>query len=675
MDNRFGIKDFVVIALLLAILVSVWLAMVQFDRQWEEIQTVSRSLSQQSTAVAQQWDEVRDISAMLDQQRDAVAELQSMLEQGVVVAEGQGTDGGEASGGSKPDPADRPEPFATDKDGPFGRYLAVTDDSDFARGDWVIDAFGTTVDNITPLVSSTVYGSIVQSYVTESLAQRDPETLEFKPLLAESWEQRVNVEAFDAFIAEKMAEGLTRDQAMAHEDCPHAYTVTFRMRDGIRFSDGEPITADDVVFTYELVMSEGFSPRQAAYYSRVDEVEQLDDRTVVFRFKEPYYNSFSLAAGLAVLPEHFYGKRSPNQIKENPGLLMGSGPYQLENPASWKPGDPIRLIRNPFYWGVKPFPNELRFLQVENATALLTMFRNGEIDRLNATPEQYVSLMKDEDLVRKTHHFEYFQISSGYCYIAWNQDRENRPWFADRRVRQALTMLVDRELIRDEILKGFARIPTGPFNPLSKQHDPSVEPWPRDVDRAKALLKEAGLEDRDGDGVIEDREGRPFVFDYTYPAGHPSWDDIARLVRDNLADAGIAVQLDPLQFAVFVERLNNKNFDAISLCWGGSIESDPYQIFHSDQIKGEGDNFVSYANPELDRTIEKARREVIEEERMPLWRKVHRIIHEDQPYTFLYSRKSLVFIDGRFKNVHRVKLGINDRTEWYVPEPQQKYGN
>jgi len=132
------------------------------------------------------------------------------------------------------------------------------------------------------------------------------------------------------------------------------------------------------------------------------------------------------------------------------------------------------------------------------------------------------------------------------------------------------------------------------------------------------------------------------------------------------------VKLNPIQFAVFVDRLNNKNFDAISLCWGGTIESDPYQIFHSDMIEGEGDNFVSYANAELDQLIERARREVVEQQRMPLWRQVHRILHEDQPYTFLYSRKSLIFIDDRFKNVERVKLGINDRTEWYVPRAEQE---
>ncbi len=664
MENRFTIKDFFVLLLLVTVLISVWLAMTQFDRQWEEVQEISRRLQVQSESLAR-------LEGRVDRQSRDLESLTQRLSEGVLV---RNRDARPADGGATSDPAGPAAPGIRDPEGPFARYLEVLDEPDFARGDWVIDAFGTTVDNITPLVSGTVYSQIVGGYVIETLAQRDPETLEWRPLLAESWEEQVNIDAFDAFVEAKMEAGLTREEAIAHEDCPHAYTVTFVLRPNLRFSDGEPLDADDVLYSYNMIMTEGLAPRQAAYYSRVDEVEKIDQRTIEFRFKEPYYQSFAIAAGIDVLPEHFYGEYTADQIKESPGLLMGSGPYQLEDPIGWKPGEPIRLVRNPFYWGVAPFPDRLLFLQVENATALLTMFRNGEVDRLNATPEQYVELMKDEALVERTHHFEYFQITSGYCYIAWNQDRENKPWFADARVRRALTMLIDRQLIAEEILKGFGRVPSGPFNSLGEQTNPDIEPWPHDVERAKQLLREAGLEDRDGDGVIEDGQGRPFVFDYTFPAGTPTWDDIARLVRDNLAQAGISVQLDPLQFSVFVERLNNKDFDAISLCWGGTIESDPYQIFHSDMIEGEGDNFVSYANPQLDRLIEQARRQVIEDQRMPLWREVHRILHEDQPYTFLYSRKSLVFIDGRFKNVQRVKLGINDRSEWYVPEPNQKYG-
>jgi len=646
MNNRFTFKDFLTLCLLLAILVTLGLKMVQDDRHWDQLLEINRTLDQQETTLAR---------------------LQETLRSGVTVRGGDPT-------GPPTNPGDDAEQgeAVDDPDGPFARYLEAMDAPDFARGGRIVDAFGTTVDNITPLVSSTVYGTTVQSYVLASLGERDPETLTFKPLLARSWDEQVNAEAFEQFIEEKMNEGLSRAEALAHEDCPYAYTVTFRMRPEIRFSDGEPITADDVVFTFNLIMEEGFAPRQAAYYSRVDSVVKEGPRTVTFRFKEPYYNSFALAAGMDVLPAHFYDQYTPDQIKENPGLLMGSGPYQLESPAGWKPGDPIRLQRNPYYWGVKPFPDELVFLQVENPTALLTMFRNGQIDRLSATPEQYVELLKDDQLLQRTRHFEYFPITSGYCYIAWNQDRADVPWFADRRVRRALTMLIDRQLIAEEVHRGYAEIPTGPFNRLSDQHNPDIAPWPHDVQRAKQLLAEAGLRDRDGDGVVEDEQGRPFVFSYTYPAGTPTWDDIARLVRDNLSEAGVAVKLNPIQFAVFVDRLNNKNFDAISLCWGGGIESDPYQIFHSDMIEGEGDNFVSYANPELDRLIERARRAVIEAERMPLWRQVHRILHEDQPYTFLYSRKSLIFIDDRFKNVERVKLGINDRTEWYVPRAEQE---
>jgi peptide/nickel transport system substrate-binding protein len=122
-----------------------------------------------------------------------------------------------------------------------------------------------------------------------------------------------------------------------------------------------------------------------------------------------------------------------------------------------------------------------------------------------------------------------------------------------------------------------------------------------------------------------------------------------------------------------LERLNKKNFDAITLGWSAGIESDIYQMFHSSQMIEEGDNFMSYGNPTLDRVLERARRTVDKQVRIPMWRQAHGILHEDQPYTFLAFGKTLVFLDQRLANVQRVKLGLNPRTEWFVPAGKQRW--
>jgi peptide/nickel transport system substrate-binding protein len=135
--------------------------------------------------------------------------------------------------------------------------------------------------------------------------------------------------------------------------------------------------------------------------------------------------------------------------------------------------------------------------------------------------------------------------------------------------------------------------------------------------------------------------------------------------------AGIVLQPDPTEWNTMLQRIDERNFDAITLGWTGNIEGDPKQIFHSDSIKGGGSNYIAFRNKELDRLIDTARRTLDKDKRFELWHKVHQIIHEQQPYTFLFFSKSPVFMDKRIRNVQITNMGMNARTEMYVPAPLQ----
>ena len=322
------------------------------------------------------------------------------------------------------------------------------------------------------------------------------------------------------------------------------------------------------------------------------------------------------------------------------------------------------------------------YLEVDEDVARLTMFRNGEIDSFGAQPEQWISLNKDQSLLERTQQFQFYPVDHGYSYVAWNQRKggsDGTPTrFADARVRRAMTMLLDRDRMAEEIFRGFARPASGPFSITSPQNAPGLVPWPKDVPAALALLKEAGFEDRDGDGVLEGADGKPFRFQLTYPNKSPLYDQIALFLKDSYARAGIVMEQNPTEWSIMLDQINTRNFDAISLGWTGGVETDIYQMYHSDGIADGGDNFINYKNERLDELISKARSTVDEDDRMPLWRECHRILHEDQPYTFLMNRESLLFLDGRIRNVRRTAMGLNwlsDGTmpiEWYVPEPLQK---
>ena len=617
MGNRFGVKDFVALLLRLGLLVSAWLSMKQRDREWDLLQSMASQSAQQST----------DLSA-----------IRRILSRGVQLGGGTGV--------ATSQPAVVNDPFV---------YLKQAQDQpDFAPGDWLVDNFEGKIGRLTPFVSTDLYSHIVESRVTECLGYLDPDTMEYRPMLASSWTPS--------------DDGLT---------------YTFQLRKGVTFSDGQPLTADDVVWTFNWIENEAVqAPQERAQYDKVKDVRKISDYEVAFHFKERFFQSLGNLCSMKILPKHFYSKYTPQQFNDSTGLLMGSGPYRMKDPTSWKPGDQIELVRNERYWGEPPTFDRVVYYQVEEESAYLTMFKNREVDIFAAEPEQYRLLLKDPEVMKRVNHFELDSPLTGYAYVAWNQKRNGKPTpFADKRVRQAMTMLTDRQRICSEVFLGYAYPVSGPFFPGSPQEDPSVKLWPYDPDRAKALLREAGYYDRDGSGTLTGPDGRPFEITLSYPSKYLTYERVVLFLKDSYARAGIKLNPDPVDFPILLKKLSNRDFDAISLAWAREDpEDDIFQMFDSSQIQDNGDDFMSYQNPELDKLIRQARTTVDEKTRMPMWQACHRILHEDQPYTFLFSRKSLVFVDNRIHNVRPSKLALNYVSRfdmpipWYVPKAMQKWG-
>lgn len=639
MDNRFGVKDFFLFSLLAVLLVAVLLAMKQFDRQHDRVKTIQAELRQ-----------VTDDIARLSRR------LNDMQTVAVVPNAGGGT-------GATTTPVPPPGTgVAVNADGtpvfvpsdPFYLVRNAQKMPGYAEGDWLLWNLGTKLGKITPLVSSDTYATMVQSRVVEPLLVRDPYTLKWQPLLAASWEIH-----------------------------PDGQGVTYKLRTDVKFSDGTPMTAADVKGTFDLIMEPELDAARSRSYLNDNglTVEVVDDYTVKFRLSRPYYEMLNITGGTGIIPKGFYSKYTPRQINDNPGLLMGTGPFRvLEGPDSWRPGKRLVLTRNERYWGITPPLNRIVYLEVSEETVSSTMLRNGDLDYMPATPDQFKKLKADPTITEKNQDFTYQSMLGGYTYVAWNQKRGDRVTpFADKRVRQAMTMMIDRERLANDLYGGFATVATGPFSSNGPQSNKTIKPWPYDVTRAKAMLKEAGYEDRNGDGVLEDAEGKNFAFEFMYPSGSAFSERIALFMKDQFARGGVVAELKPTDWPVMVERLKKSQFDVTSLGWSSSVESDLYQIFHSSQQGDAGDNRTGYSNPELDAIIEKARAEVNDEVRYKLWQQACAILHEDQPYTFLLERQALAFYSKRIKNVQKTRMGMNFMpTEsrvppWFVPQGEQKY--
>ncbi len=645
MQKRFTSKDFILYTFLIIIVLLILLAMYQVDRQWDKLNKLEQSFSAQS----------KDIGNL----RSSISGLSKKIEEDVVLAMDRASDdrakARQQNNTQNSIPSNQNKHPGIPKS--FQRAYQATQKSDYASGDWKINAFGSTLKTLTPLVSNEADASSVHNYVLESLLTRNPDTLEWSGMLAKDWQ-----------ISD---DGLT---------------ITFQLRKDIVFSDGEPMTAEDVVFSFDFTNNSAIkAPAQQAYFEPIESVTAKAKYEVVFKFKRPYFEALGMAGGMEILPKHFYQeyntKEKAEEFNTSKGILMGTGPYHLADPKGWSPDSGgVELLRNNRYWGaVSPPYDKIVWRVIENPSARLTTYRNGDLDGYGARPLEYEKLKQDKQIKEVTgdNHFEYMAPTAGYSYIAWNELKDGTPTrFADKKVRQAMTYLTDREKIIKDIYLGYAEVAISPFSPRSKQHDKKLKARKADLNKARALLKEAGYEDRNGDGLLEDKEGKDFEFELVYAQSNEDTGRMVLLLKDMYARAGVKLIPKPTEWPVMLEMLNKKTFDAITLGWTSGLETDIYQMFHSSQAKTDGNNFISYKSAELDKIIEKARTIVDEDKRMPVWRKAEGIFYEDQPYTFLMRRKSLVFINKRFKNLLMTGLGLNSSfvpIETYVPKNEQKY--
>ena len=493
-----GLSLFVVMFLLL---------MVQIDRQWTKMDEMTRIMEEQAKDIRSTRGLLRNLEKTIRTADFSSAANTSFSDQSV-----------------------------TKETDAFERARRATEHEEYAQGDWLMMAFGSNIRTLTPLVSADAYSAEVQQYVLESLLVRNPETLEWNGLLAEDWSTS--------------ADGLT---------------ITFALRRDISFSDGEPLTAKDVEFTFNFIMNEAIAaPRSRAYLSRIERVTALDDYHVEFVFKEPYFNSLQLAGSLEILPEHFYGRflDDPQTFNESRGLLLGSGPFRLANPEGWSPdAGVVELVRNPRYWGpVSASFDRIVWRIIENDSARLTTFRNGDIDVYSARPREYQTLLDDKDIIERSQNFEYMSPTAGYSFIAWNQERGGeKTIFADKRVRIAMSMLTDVDRVLEEILLGYGQPAASPFMPGSAQHDKANEAIGYNIEKARELLLEAGFQDSNNDGVLETPDGDNFEFSLTY---FQDSDDTRRMVlflRDLYARSGIIMKPNPTEWSVMVENIQQKN--------------------------------------------------------------------------------------------------------------------
>jgi len=446
-----------------------------------------------------------------------------------------------------------------------------------------------------------------------------------------------------AFSRKKMVYGKELVPATEHNP-----VIVFHLRPNVQFHDGHVFDAEDVRFTYEAIMNpRNLSPR-IADYEPVKAVEVLDPLTVRVVYKRLYSPALG-TWGMGTLPSHLLNSKALREEAWRRGMdpdkftlrqsefnrdPIGCGPFRFRE---WKSDQYILLDRFENYWEGPPNYNQYTLRIVSEPLTQEMEFYAGTVDMYAVRPHQVDRLKRDPA------YQSFSGLSFGYTYIGYNMRREP---FKDRRIRKALGMAIDVDKIIRYVLYGQGDRITGPFPKQTDFYNHGISPLPYDPEGALRLLAEAGWK-RAPDGWLE-KDGKRLQFTLITNQANNLRKAILSIAQDSWRKIGIDVRTDILEWSVFIqERVNKLDFDAVILGWSLGIEPDLYQIWHSSQTDSNQLNFVAFRNEEADDLIIKIRQEYDRDKQVAYCHRLHEIIAQEQPYTFLYVGKWTAILDKR----------------------------
>lgn len=480
---------------------------------------------------------------------------------------------------------------------------------------------------ISPLSSSDAYSAALHAYIFEGLLDRDVDTYEWKPGLATEWKISKDKRVFD-----------------------------FKLREGVKWHDGTEVTADDIKFSYDVIFTDDYKAVQMRpYYESVKEVQVIDKYNVRFIVKDDYFQNFDVCAGIQVLPKHFYGNKENK--KDFGKKLVGTGPYMF---TKYDKGQKMILVKNPNWWGNTAETEKgswtipklvLRFSTEENVS--LELLKKGDIDFLGLRPDGFikktVGKIWDEKIVKvKTEN----KTPKGYSFVGFNL---KHPVLKDVQVRKALSMLFNRPLMQEKFEYNLSAPATGPIYAQSDYANSEVQAVPYDPQGALKILNAAGWSDTDKNGIL-DKVINGKKTDLSFTILEPTQDMMKYLTvfKEDARQAGVEINLKNVEWNSFVKLLDERNFEAVRLAWGGGgVEIDLKQVWHSSSANGAGSNFVNYSNKEVDRLIEQSNKIYEKEKRIPVMQKIHAMIAADYPYIFFFNSKYSLY--AHTKRVQKVK--------------------
>ncbi|HSH72986.1 MAG TPA: peptide-binding protein [Methylophilaceae bacterium] len=503
-------------------------------------------------------------------------------------------------------------------------------------GGTLVDAMTGEPSGLIAMIAGESAASAIASNIFNSLLKYD-KNLELKGELAESWK-------------------ISADQK----------TITFKLKPNLKWADGKPLTSADVLYTWKLVTDDNTRTPYGSDYKLVIKAEAPDPQTFQATYSQPFAPAMESWAGLHILPKHILQGQDINttSFARKP---VGSHYYKLEN---WSNGERITLVKNPYATQGQPKIDRLLSRFIPDSAAQFLELLADNIDVMNLDPIQYARVIPARaDISKKIALYK--ELGSQYTYLGFNL--KHKP-FDDIKVRLAINYAINKQELIDGVLLGLGLPISSPYKPGTRWSNPALSPYQYDPSKALALLKEAGYEDHDGDGIL-DKNGKALAFEILTNQ-NPQRVMSAVLIQRRLKEIGIDVKIRQLEWATFISRfIKTGDFDVVVLGWSLSLDPDQFSIWHSSQNKPGQFNFINYNNPKVDRLLEQGRLELNPDKRMVIYHEFAKTLLEDSPIVYLYANYGLPAINKRVKGIDNPAppAGIGHNSyEWYIPKPLRR---
>jgi len=445
--------------------------------------------------------------------------------------------------------------------------------------------------------------------------------------------------------------------------------VDIEMRD-LRWGDGVPVTAKDVAFTLEVGKHPLSGVASSEGYKRILKLDAKDDRHFTMTIDRVTFDYNSIALNLVPAhiekpifdanPAEYRNKTAFDTAPTNPGLAFG--PYRIVEVV---PGSRVTLEQNSSWTGEKPHFKRIVVKIIENTAALEANLLSGNVDYVLGE----LGLSLDQVLAFEKRHKDKYDFIYKPALIYEHIDTLlDNPLLADRRVRQAILMAVDRKAISDKLFEGKQPIADGPVSPLDPMYSPGVRHYAYDPAAARKLLDEAGFTDVKN-GVRHNAKGERFSIEITTTAGNRVRELVAQVIQSQLRQVGIEVRIKAEPPRIFSEALNRRQFTGLAMyAWVQQPEGVPRSLLHSEEIPSaqngwSGQNYPGYRNPAMDKALDAAERELDAAKRRALFADIQRIHADDLPVLPLFFRVDPFVIPKPLKGV--VPTGhLNSSTLW-----------